>query len=607
MIIFILERGVPMENEKNKQNTIVVGLKKSAKSEKDMTAKIANEMEMKAYLAKPLPEWRTILARECQVYVLGENYIAKRFDQINFKYVEEKEAIQIVANNIYALLRTKYFPRQTEEIDDKIRDIVSNFTRNIMTTLIKVSLTKDPDMVQVSFLPDGCIAFKNGVYDFIHTKWLFKYKVIKMPQIGNKMYLYSNNYLIMWYMDFEFQPIEDLDINHIKLHDMVALFQTMCEYRETRSMCFELMYNIAHDERDIFDEDRFMHICEIMGYLLLQSFSQHFVMLIGTGSNGKNSLFDGCFTSHIVPAITTNSLEDIETDRFITGSLLNRSHNICLETSPIVHKESKTIKLLTGSMFQTIEQKGVQKFSGFINAKFMFSSNDQDNTKFSDNSTGFRRRMNLFEIYYTWDPQKRFLKKGDYYDTTFSEDLRELKTNVINAIVFCYFGMYGMIHATKNFTSSFKFTSNDWSQAYADIDTELKAMIEKCGLLRIKKWFNSKMTSDSDAQLLLYDNNGKRLCASDILASFGYTGIEGLLSMFKDDDAMTTFFNDNDVYISTKLLKNIIGYADTTGKFNAALKKIYKTNYSNFKPLNANVNYIKCSLRRDRLKIIEAN
>ena len=274
---------------------------------KSAKADIMGEMTTNAYLKKPLPEWRPILAQECQVYVLGENFIAKRFDQINYRYVNEAEAIMVVRNNLYALLRTKYFPHQTEEIDERISKIIGNFTANLMTTLLKVSLVKDPDLMQVSFLPDGCIAFKNGVYDFIHAKWLFKYTVLRMPLIGNKMYLYSNNYLIMWYMNFDFYPIEDLDIHSMTVKDMVSLFKTMCEYRETRSMCFELMYNIAHNEDDVFDEDRFMHLCEIIGYLLLQSFTQSFVMLVGAGSNGKNSLFDGCFSTHVIPSITSNS------------------------------------------------------------------------------------------------------------------------------------------------------------------------------------------------------------------------------------------------------------------------------------------------------------
>lgn len=567
---------------------------------------LVQDMSEKALLAKPLPEWRPMLARECQVYVLGENYIGKRFDQINFRYLDEKEALQVVRNNVYALLRTKYFPHPTEETDDRCAKIINSFTTNLMTTLLKVSFQDDPDMTKVSFLPDGCIAFKNGVYDFVHAKWLFKYTILRMPQIGNKMFLYASDYLILWYFNFDFYPIEDLDVTTMSIKDLISLFKTMCEYKETRSMCFELMYNIAHDENDMFDESRFMHLCEILGYLCLQSFCQQFELLVGAGSNGKNSLFDGCFSYHIIPSITSNSLEDIENDRFITGTLINKSHNICLETQAGTHTSSQRLKQITGSMFQTIEQKGVQRFSGFINCKHLFSANDQEATKFSDTTTGFRRRINLFEIYYTWDPFKKFLKRGDYYDTTFSEDLHELKSNTINAIVFCYFAIVGMLHATDNFTHSFKFTLNDWKDSYNDIDVELKHAIERCGLVKLKNWINSHKPTDPEVMYLFYDLNGKKLQESDMMINFGYAGEDGLKELFNDEEAAISFFNDTDIYISTKTLRLICGYTNETSKFNAALKKIYKINASNFKSWYANINYVKCSIRRDKLMIVEA-
>src|SRR5574344_655930 len=102
-------------------------------------AGLADDITQKAMLARPLPEWRPILAQECQVYVLGENYIGKRFDQINYRYCEKYEAEEIVTNNIYALLRTKYFPKASELTDDRIKEIVNSFTANLMTTLLKVS------------------------------------------------------------------------------------------------------------------------------------------------------------------------------------------------------------------------------------------------------------------------------------------------------------------------------------------------------------------------------------------------------------------------------------------------------------------------------------
>ena len=91
----------------------------------DMKEKIndlADSINSKALLARSLTDWRPILAVECQVYVYNENYIAKRFDQINYKFCNKVEAKEILIDNLYALLRFKYFPKQNEDIDERISE-----------------------------------------------------------------------------------------------------------------------------------------------------------------------------------------------------------------------------------------------------------------------------------------------------------------------------------------------------------------------------------------------------------------------------------------------------------------------------------------------------
>ena len=68
---------------------------------------LIENVDTQALLARPLSDWRPILARECQVYVFGENYLAKRFDQINYKFCEKNEAKDVLIDNLYALLRYK--------------------------------------------------------------------------------------------------------------------------------------------------------------------------------------------------------------------------------------------------------------------------------------------------------------------------------------------------------------------------------------------------------------------------------------------------------------------------------------------------------------------
>ena len=44
---------------------------------------------------------------------------------------------------------------------------------------------------------------------------------------------------------------------------------------------------MSFNNADRFDKNRFKHACEILGYTILQTFSQNFVLLIGSGQNGK--------------------------------------------------------------------------------------------------------------------------------------------------------------------------------------------------------------------------------------------------------------------------------------------------------------------------------
>ena len=64
------------------------------------------------YSSYGLVDWQPLLARECQVYVFNENYLAKRFDQINFQFCSKDTAKEILIDNLYALLRYKYFKKR---------------------------------------------------------------------------------------------------------------------------------------------------------------------------------------------------------------------------------------------------------------------------------------------------------------------------------------------------------------------------------------------------------------------------------------------------------------------------------------------------------------
>lgn len=561
---------------------------------------LLNAVDTTALVARPLSDWRPVLTEECQVYVFGENYIAKRFDQINYKFCQKETAKEILIDNLYALLRFKYFPKTSEEIDDRIDKIVRSFTANLKTTLKRVSFDPNTDAVYIKTLPDYCVAFRNGVYNFKDDKWLFKYDIIKLERLSNTIYLYDNSYAIMWYLDYDFESL-DVKIETFSLEKFIKFMKDITCVPESRNYCFELLYNISHNSLNQFDMKKFIHLCEILGYTVLQSFAQYFVMLIGSGQNGKNSLFDGCFTNRLVPKPASNDLDAIENDRFITGSLENKSHNIFLETSAKTYTESKMLKALTGSMYQTIEQKGVNKYSSVINCKYIWAGNDQENIKFSDDTTGFRRRVNMMEIFYQWDSRKKFLSTGDYYDTTFSDSLDELKNDIMNTTAYVYFAMYGIMIGTKNWTKNFQFTENDWNATYFDVDFSVKESIKRLSLRKILDYISK--TPEKDCLDMFYGADKKKLYLSSSMSILGYNSFKDMITMLNDPEKAAHFFADNDIYISVKHLQKLIGNHDTLISFSKTVRKLF--NLKTFERLNGNQAYVRCTFISERLKILD--
>lgn len=560
--------------------------------------KIEDKIDTNLLLDMELCKFRELLKDEVNVFVFGDEYLARRFDQINYKFCGKDEAREILTDNLYALLRFKYFPETSDSIDKRIKEIVSSFCDNLKTTLVKVSFDEDSDCSLVSYIPDSCIAFRNGVFNFLTNTWLFKYDITPLPLLQNKIYSYDPHYIIMRYCDIEFNDL-GVDITKTSLPTFISFLKELDE--SDKNYCFELMYNMSFNEKNVFRYEKFLHLCEILGYCVLQSFSQNFVLLIGSGQNGKNSLFDGCFTHKIIPHPISNDLDAIENDRFITGSLENKSHNIYLESSAKTYTESRTLKALTGSMYQTIEQKGVDKYSGIINCKYIFAGNDQDKIKFSDTTNGFRRRINVFEVYYKWDKEKRYLKSGPYYDISFSDSLSEIKKDNLNVITFMYLAMYGILSATKNFTKNFEFTYNDWRLKYSDLDFNLKEKVENLSLSSIIHYIKGSRARMDTYKVLFYDADKNRLYNNKEINYLGGKTFETMLSVLEVEENARSFFTENDIYINVRLLQTLVGDTGNSINFTSQIKKIY--NISSFASFYNNQPYAKCSFLTGKLMI----
>lgn len=566
---------------------------------------VADRVTTSALLERSLVEWRTVLAPECQVYKYGTKYFAKRYDHINYMFVSEDGAKEIVTNNLYALLKFKYFPALSDDIDDKITDIVKSFTKNLDTTLQRITFLEpgqdesDEDGIKIRKIPNWCVAFKNGVYNFKDNEWLFRYDIKHIDNTNNKLYMYDFTYAILWYFNFDFEPIEEFDIMSRPLEDFIDLIKMLDV--DNRNLAFELIWNMSCNSIHKFDLDRFSHLCQILGYTIMQGFVQLFVFFMGSGGNGKNSLFDGCFSNRVKPEPSQLSLTDIEGDKFVLGSIENHYQNIYLETEADVLNKSKVLKQITGSTNQTVEHKGIDRYQSQINCKFVFAGNDQDEIKFKDNTPGFLRRINIFEIYYRWDKDKNFLKLGDYYDTTFDDNLTALKKDKTNTLMFIYFAMYGIKIATNNFEDNFRFTKNDWNYKYSALDLDLKEDIESITLERISKGLGAKPSPT----YAIYDSTKKVFHKNKIFPELGLdANIGGVRAFFEDDESAMRYFAENDIYISFKFLSSLISI-ENTGKepFKKSIMKLYPKCI--IESCHNNENYVLVSLSSGRLKIKE--
>lgn len=565
---------------------------------------LIDKVDTSALMLRSLADWHTTLSEECQCYACKGGYLVKRFNEINYSFCSKEEAKEVLIDNLYFILKYKYFPSLTDEILERITKIVNSFTTNIKSVLKEVTFDNIEEdemklLCQVKYLPAYCIAFNNGVFDFKNNKWFFKYDIINVEKLSSKIYQYDTKYIITWHLNYEFEPL-GFNILSVPIEDFIRVMKEST--KDNKNYCFELLYNMSHDKDNHFDLNRFKHLCEILGYSMLQPFTQYFVLLIGSGQNGKNSLFDGCFTSKVIPTPASIDMETIENDKFITGALENHAHNIFLETDGDTLRKSKVLKNLTGSLYQSIEDKGVSKHSGIINCKYIFAGNDRSKIKFSDTTIGFQRRINLFEIYYRWDAKKKYLKLGDYYDTSFSSDLHEIINNKANSIIYTYFAMYGILSATNDFTSSFKFNYNEFSTAtYGEINEEIKDKVNNIKMEDFGKTLSSKDSTDKDK--LIFIDTSTPLKNSPILKSLGFdNSIDGLIKMLSNEEAYTNFFNDNEFYISIRFLQSMIGNVLLPLSFTQQFKKTFSIEKLYY--LYANKPYVKCTFIGNKFKPI---
>lgn len=153
---------------------------------------------------------------------------------------------------------------------------------------------------------------------------------------------------------------------------------------------------------EVVAEDDIPAIEEFFGYSLYRDYLIHKAfMLVGGGANGKSTVlrlllvFLGSENCAAIP------LQDLETNRFATGSLFGKLANIYADLSPKALSGTGLFKMLTGQDLIDAEIKFGGRFK-FVNyAKMIFSANKIP-TNYDDTIAFFRRWFiinfpNIFE------------------------------------------------------------------------------------------------------------------------------------------------------------------------------------------------------------------
>ena len=162
--------------------------------------------------------------------------------------------------------------------------------------------------------------------------------------------------------------------------------------------------------------------------------------------------------------------------------------------------------------------------------------------------------------------------------------------------------MYGLMNATKGFTSNFKFSYTDWKMQYFDVDFDLKEKIESITPITIVKWIHKNEKNYAEGKTTLFTTSKTRLYLSDELKQYGYRDYEGMLDMLENDEMCMSFFTENDIYMSIRNLQSIVGDILPSMQFTQSLKKLYSL--TTLQNLYNNKPYVKCTFIKGKLKII---
>lgn len=143
------------------------------------------------------------------------------------------------------------------------------------------------------------------------------------------------------------------------------------------------------------DQTAALHFCAFLGMAFTQAYDQQeFIMLIGSGSNGKTTLLNyvkSLFESSDAVDISLTEIADSR-NRFAASQLYLSHLAITSETNSNAYiKSTDVLKKLTGNESLKMEQKGLDPFVGPAYAGIISAANELPTI--TDRTKGIRRRM----------------------------------------------------------------------------------------------------------------------------------------------------------------------------------------------------------------------
>jgi len=180
--------------------------------------------------------------------------------------------------------------------------------------------------------------------------------------------------------DFETGELKEFDMEYFILNALPVEYNPQADCPKIKKFISEIVC-----EEDV------PVLQEVTGYCLHREYSIHkAVMFIGEGANGKSTFMELLRSMLGNENISTEPLQNLETNRFAIVSLYGKLTNIYPDLSDRALKSTGLFKMLTGGDTISAEHKFKDRFCFKNYAKLIFSANKIPESP--DDTTAFFRR-----------------------------------------------------------------------------------------------------------------------------------------------------------------------------------------------------------------------